>query len=83
MTIPSIANLSYTIHDGPFPLTFSPATWSDLACKLTATYTATYDSSSTLPTWLKFDGLTRTITIDATSRADVGVHAVKVIATIP
>jgi hypothetical protein len=55
--LPQISDLSYVIRQGDLAVNLQPATWTNLACIYTSTYSITSVSgaASSVPTWLVLD----------------------------
>lgn len=84
MPIPEIIlDQKYTLGDRSLIIEF--AAWKDSLgtnkCG-TITYSANADSKILDSSWIKFDPATRKFTIYSTNLAKVGIHAVKVFATL-
>jgi hypothetical protein len=65
---------------------FAAAEWSDLACRYTATYTASYvhnGVSITEPTWLVLNAASRSFSVNATWPTALGLIEVTLTASIP
>uniref|UniRef100_A0A8J7CZ89 VCBS repeat-containing protein n=1 Tax=Desmonostoc muscorum LEGE 12446 TaxID=1828758 RepID=A0A8J7CZ89_DESMC len=80
---PTVANAladSSTAEDSPFNFTVPANTFTDVDAGNTLTYTATLDNGNALPSWLSFNGTTRTFSGTPTNN-NVGAIAIKVTAT--
>lgn len=85
-TIPTITAVTHVVNQGLASNTFSPAVQSSLACLYVPTYTDAYvlsGSSISRPSWVTFNGATRTISFNSIQLADVGIYTITVTATIP
>lgn len=67
MSLPVIPLVVKPINMGPASTVFSPATWSNLNCLYTASYSATYAKAGVsipAPYWSSLDGPNLTLTFD-------------------
>jgi hypothetical protein len=77
MSIPSIPSSTQAINSGSLVIQASPATWSNLACVCSATYT------TTMPAFVVFDPVFFKFTSNPTLPAQVGIHTITLTASIP
>jgi hypothetical protein len=84
-TIEPIANKSMVIATGSQTMNFNAATFSNLACDYSITYSASYykNGISLVPSFISFDASNRQFIINPTASSHVGVYEVTVTASIP
>lgn len=86
MTIGTISDVKYFVNDLEKQIAFAAPVWSDLACVLTVTYTATYvkdGQTISKPAFITFDGVNHNFKVQTDSGLNVGVYQITLKASIP
>lgn len=84
-TIPAINDVTMVVNTGSQTVSFSAASFSNLSCLYTITYTTIIlkNGNPVTPSFIGFNAATRQFTFTPTVAADVGVYSIAVLASIP